>query len=127
MAGEGAGVVADWLSVLAGLGLSLKHPTPIEQTSKSAANTSVLVVLSKLVLPQTSELRIAGLVRDALLLNRLMRVMVGHLLLLSSTGEIAGRWPNGEVLILLGLERLDAQGFVVSRTQCGVRNTAESY
>jgi hypothetical protein len=73
-----------------GLGWSVEHPTVSEQAIRSAAKTSVLVVglrfffsakfgLAKFVLPQATEFRVDGVLR-----NRLMRVMVGHLLLLSS-------------------------------------------
>jgi hypothetical protein len=61
---------------------SLEHPTPTEQTIKSPANTSVLVFLSKLILPQATESWVAGVVRDVTVRNWLMRIMVGHLLLL---------------------------------------------
>jgi hypothetical protein len=66
------------------LGFSLEHPTANEQAIKSAANTRVLVLLSKLVLllPHATESCVAGMVRTAVALNRLIRVMVGHLLLL---------------------------------------------
>jgi hypothetical protein len=67
---------------LSGLGFSLEHPTANEQTIKSAANTSVLVFLSKLILSQATESRVAGVLRSVAVRNRLIRVMVGHLLLL---------------------------------------------
>jgi hypothetical protein len=79
--------------------LSLEHPTATEQTIRSAANTSVLVVLSKLVLaklvlPHTRESGFAGVVQ-----NKLKRFMVGHLLLLSSASEIARSRPTIHALI----------------------------
>jgi hypothetical protein len=61
-----------------GFGLSLEHPTATEQTIRRAAKVSVLV-LSKFFLPQLTEFRVDGVER-----NKLIRVMIGHLLLLSS-------------------------------------------
>jgi hypothetical protein len=74
--------IGDSLVELAGLGLSLEHPTATEQAIRSAAKISVLVLSRffwKFFLPQATELKVDGAVR-----NRLIRVMVGHLLLLSS-------------------------------------------
>jgi hypothetical protein len=121
--GDIGGVIADWLSEVAGFGLSLEQPAAIEQTIKAAANTSVLVVLSKLILPQATESRVAGVLenlaaRTALLRialrNRLIRVMRGHLLLRSSTRDDAGECPTYKALILLGLEKLDLPAVVAS-------------
>jgi hypothetical protein len=68
---------------LAGCGVWLEHPTANEQAIRSAAKTNGLPVsrtfFTRLVFPQATELAVAGVVR-----NRLIRVMVGHLLLLSS-------------------------------------------
>ena len=60
------------------MGLSLEHPTAREQTIRSAAKISGLV-WSKVFLPQVTEFGVDGVER-----NRLIRFMVGHLLLLSS-------------------------------------------
>ena len=66
----------------------------MEQTINSAAKSSALAVYLFSVI----ELRV-----DAKLFARLKRVMFGHLLLLSSAKESAGRGPRAGVLILRGL------------------------
>jgi len=71
--GAGFWVAGGWLTVT-GCGFSLEQPTAIEQTINSAAKTSALAVLLDLIESWV----------DAKLLAKLMRVMVGHLLLLSS-------------------------------------------
>src|SRR5271155_32310 len=100
---------------------------------KSAANTSVLPVLSKLALsklflPHARESSLAGLLPNALVLtdklrNRLIRFMFGHLLLLSSASDIARRRPRNEPLILRGLEQRRTPPIVVTRTRCGSPDT----
>jgi hypothetical protein len=87
---------------VAGLGLSLEHPTAIEQTIKSAAKSSALAVFSKFFLPHVTESQV-----DAILLTelKLKCAMIGHLLLLSSARESARSGPAGGVLILQELRR----------------------
>lgn len=71
------------------VGFSLEHPTATEQTIRIPANIRVLNDFSKLLVPR-AELK-------------LMRVMVGHLLLPSSAKEIARQAPRREMLIALEL------------------------
>jgi hypothetical protein len=67
------------------LGFSLEHPTANEQAIKSAAKTSALVVSRfKFDLSLATEWTVDGVVRNGVVRNRLVRVMVGHLLLRSS-------------------------------------------
>jgi hypothetical protein len=53
----------------------------------------------------------------------LIRVMVGHLLLLSSARESAWNGPSGSALILRGLEQGKADRAVAAGTLCGPRDT----
>ena len=71
------------------VGFSLEHPTATEQTIRMPANIRVLNDFSKLLVPR-AELK-------------LMRVMVGHLLLPGSTKEIARHAPRRRMLIALEL------------------------
>src|SRR5579864_532149 len=91
-------VTGIWLVEVAGLGFSLEHPTASEQTIRSAAKSSAPPVFSKFLVPHATESRV-----DAILL-KLKRAMVGHLLLLSSAGGSAQRWPSCSALILQGLQ-----------------------
>jgi len=113
-------VTGGWLVEVAGFGLSLEHPTANEQTIKSAAKSSALVVFSRFFLPHATESRV-----DAILLVelKLMRVMVGHLLLLSSAVESAQRGPTGGALILQGLQRCKEGAPVNRQTRRGWGDT----
>src|SRR5258708_28224823 len=72
--------IGGWIVEVGVAGFSLEHPTATEQTIRIPANTSVLMVFSKLLVLR-AELK-------------LMPVMVGHLLLLSSTQEGARAAPQ---------------------------------
>src|ERR1035438_3392438 len=122
--------MAGWLLELSVFGFSLEHPTANEQIIRSAANTSVLALLAKLVVPQlilphATESGVAGVLRTVAVRNRLIRVMVGHLLLLSSAGESARRRPTVGMMILRGLEECEMPVIVVRQTLCGARDTAQ--
>jgi len=105
--------IGDWLLAVSVFGFSLEHPTANEQTIKIAANTSGLAVVPRLIFPHAIESKIAGVrrfgvlstnvLRTGVARNRLIRVTVGHLLLLSSDNETARRRPRAAALILRGL------------------------
>ncbi|HLW86260.1 MAG TPA: hypothetical protein VKR60_13665 [Candidatus Sulfotelmatobacter sp.] len=75
-------VAGIWLFELAGFGFSLEQPTVSEQTIKSAANKSAPVFF-----PHVTQLQDSATFFTEL--KRLVRVMVGHLLLLSSASDSA--------------------------------------
>jgi hypothetical protein len=85
----GVETTGDWLVEVTGLGCSFEHPTAKEQTIRSTVKISVLVVGLKWLLVQSASAEFAlpqatEFVVDGAVWNRLIRVMVGHLLLLSS-------------------------------------------
>jgi len=77
-------------------------------------------------LPQVTDSQVDGVVRNGVVRNRLMRVMVGHLLLLSSAGDSAWGRPVAWELILLGLERGEMDAAVVRQTLCGAWDTGQT-
>jgi hypothetical protein len=93
-------------------GFSLEHPTASEQTIRIAAKISGLVVLkiflaelilTGLILPQATDFTVAGVVRMDAVRNKLIRVMVGHLLLLSSNQGECMEWASGRGLDFTGV------------------------
>ncbi|MFZ0957802.1 MAG: hypothetical protein WAN60_15760 [Candidatus Sulfotelmatobacter sp.] len=113
--GVGFGVMGIGLFELTGFGSSLEQPTVSEQTIKSAPNNSAPVFF-----PQVMDLRDSEILFSAILLaelKQLIRVMVGHLLLLSSASDSAGGVPSGRALILLGLGRGSAAEVVERETR----------
>ncbi|MGD0758953.1 MAG: hypothetical protein ABR921_08615 [Candidatus Sulfotelmatobacter sp.] len=77
---------------LTGFGSSLVQPTVSEQTIKSAPNKSAPVFFPHVMDLRDSEFRDVAVFLSAILLaelKQLIRVMVGHLLLLSSASDNA--------------------------------------
>jgi hypothetical protein len=106
---------------LTGFGASLVQPTVNEQTIKSAPNRSAPAFF-----PQVMDLRDSEILFSAILLaelKQLIRIMVGHLLLLSSASDNAQGVPTGRALILLGLARASTAEVVEGETRRGCPDT----
>src|ERR1700678_430163 len=114
---------------LTGFGLSLVQPTVSEQTIRSAPNKSAPVFFPHVIDLRDSEIFLSAIFLSAILLaelKQLIRVMVGHLLLLSSATNNASGVPTGRPLILLGLRCVTAAGIVERETRRGCCDTFEA-
>jgi hypothetical protein len=111
---------------LTGFGASLVQPTVNEQTIKSAPNRSAPAFFPQVMDLRDSEILFSAILFSAILLaelKQLIRVMVGHLLLLSSASDDAQGVPSGRALILLGLARGSAAEVVEGETRRGRYDT----